>query len=271
MEKKDSRTKNPIPEDTATKDIATKGGAEVIEKATAVPRFIAFETSVEDIRETLTTNLGEDTINDRDLERIKIPAGGGPAWIAPDISGDRIMNELPVIILMWSQIRTYWKLPMEESEGNMPPDCFSPDARRGFGSPGGDCLNCRFAQFGSDPKSDGQACKLVRQLFVLREENILPEIVSLPASSIKPSHLYFQRLAVRGVPCYGLISRIGLEKAKNPQGIVYSRATFTAGELLPRELAQRAKEYAAMLKSLRQAATATPIVNPRQVDEGEVI
>jgi hypothetical protein len=116
---------------------------------------------------------------------------------------------------------------------------------------------------------DGQACKLVRQLFLLRPGNLLPETVNLPAGSLKPVHEYLKRLAAKGRPCYSTITKIGLEKAKNSQGIEYSRATFTAGEPLPPEEAKRAREYAAMLKSFITEHPA-PIVKG-QVTEGEVI
>jgi len=46
------------------------------------------------------------------------------------------------------------------------------------------------------------------------------------------------RLASKGVPCYSVITKIGLEKTRNAQGIVYSRATFASGgrPAAPRDL-----------------------------------
>ena len=216
MTPNDMTTKQSISTDACT--------AVAIASETAVSRFVAFQTSVEQIREILAANLGEPTMSATDFERIKIPAGGGAAWTLSDINGEVIVKELRGVILTWHEGRTYWKLPMEQSNKNMPPDCYSPDAKRGIGSPGGDCLNCPFAQFGSDPKSGGQACKPVRLVFLLREENLLPDIVSLPVSSIKSARQYFKRLAAKGLPLYSLVSKIGLEKAQNAQGIVYSRA-----------------------------------------------
>jgi len=49
--------------------------------------------------------------------------------------------------------QAYWSVPMEQSEGNMPPDCYSLDARTGIGKPGGDCHACPFAEFRSDLKA----------------------------------------------------------------------------------------------------------------------
>src|SRR5262249_1306022 len=148
------------------------------------------------------------------------------------LDGEEIVKELTGIIIGWRDTRSYWSIPMEESDGNMPPDCYSLDARAGIGKPGGDCARCPLSQFGSGPKGDGQACKLVRQLSLIRDQNLLPEIVSLPPSSVKAARQYFMRLASKGVPCFSVITRIGLEKTKNAQGIAYARAVLTsAGRL----------------------------------------
>jgi hypothetical protein len=235
-----------------------------------VGEFAAFETSIEHIHETLVANLGESNIGLTDLERIKIPSGGGTAWTVPEIGGEEIIKELSGVILAWRYVRMYWKLPIEQSDGAMPPDCYASNARTGIGDPGGDCRSCRFAQFGSAAKGEGQACKLVRQLYFLRPGNLLPDIVNLPAGSLKPVHRYLKRLAAKGRPCYGLRTKVGLEKTRNSQGIEYSRATFTAGEDLSPEEVRRAKEYATMLMSFIEAAPQEPVAKIPQ-KEGEVV
>jgi hypothetical protein len=109
-------------------------------------------------------------------------------------------------------------------------------------------------------------------LFFIREENLLPEIVSLPPSSIKPARQFFMRLASKAMPCYSIITRIGLEKTKNTQGIVYSRATFASGGRLMPEQAERVKEYAAMIKPFLESAPSAPTARDVQPEaEGEVI
>jgi len=248
---------------------------EVIKKnqEAAISPFVVFQTPVAEIRDAVAANLGDSGMSATDFERIKIPAGGGTAWTLQTLDGEEMVKELTGIIVAWRDTRAYWSVPLEQSDGNMPPDCYSLDARTGTGKPGGDCHKCLFAQFGSDPKGEGQACKLVRQLFFVREENLLPEIVSLPASSVKPARQYFMRLASKAVPCYSLITKIGLEKTKNPQGIVYTRATFTSGGRLSAEQAARIKEYAAMLKPLLESAPSAPTARDVQATEaeGEVI
>jgi len=241
------------------------------ESTTAISPFVVFETPVAEIRDAVEANLGADEKSATHFERIKIPAGGGTAWMLQSLDGEEMVKELSGIIVAWRDTRAYWNVPMEQSDGNMPPNCFSLDARSGTGTPGGDCHRCAFAQFGSDPKGEGQACKLVRQLFFLREENLLPEIVSLPASSLKPARQYFMRLASKAVPCFSLITKIGLEKTKNAQGIVYSRATFTSGGRLTAEQAAQVKEYAAMLQPFLESAPSAPTAKDLHNSNGEVI
>ena len=79
------------------------------------------------------------------------------------------------------------------------------------------------------------------------------------------------RLASKAVPCYSLITKIGLEKTKNAQGIVYSRATFTSGGRLSADQAARIKEYAAMLKPFLESAPSAPTAKDVQHGEGEII
>ena len=244
---------------------------EIAKQETAISPFVVFQMPVEEIRAAVAANLGDTTVNASDFERIKIPAGGGTAWTLQTLDGEEIEKELSGIIVAWRDTRAYWSVPMEQSDGNMPPDCYSLYARTGVGKPGGDCHKCPFAQFGSGAKGEGQACKLVRQLFFIREENLLPEIVSLPPSSIKPARQFFMRLASKAVPCYSIITRIGLEKTRNAQGIVYSRATFASGGRLTPEQADRVKEYAAMLKPFLESAPSAPTVTDVQHTEGEVI
>jgi hypothetical protein len=222
--------------------------------------FIAFGKSVEKIHEILVTNLGEGTMSVTDLERIKMPAGRATVWTVSDIGGTQNLEELSGVILAWREVRMLWKVSLEQSDGAMPPDCYSPDAIKGIGSPGGSCASCAYSQFGSDPNG-GQACKLSRQLFFLRPENLLPDVVSLSVMSIKPNRVYFKLLARKGLAVYSLITKIGLETTKNGQSREYPRATFTAGALLPPEQATHAAAYATMLKSFLDTAPATPVAN----------
>ncbi len=237
----------------------------------AASPFVVFQMPVSEIRDAVAANLGGNGMSTTDFERIKIPAGGGTAWTLQSLDGEEMVKELSGIIVAWRDTRAYWSISMDQSEGNQPPDCSSNNARVGTGKPGGDCFSCPLAQFGSDPKGEGQACKLVRQLFFIREENLLPEIVSLPASSVKAARQYFMRLASKAVPCHSVITRIGLEKTKNGQGIVYSRATFASGGRLAPDQVAKVREYAAILQPLLESGALAPSARDIDQTDGEVI
>jgi hypothetical protein len=253
----------------ATKEVVKK---EAGKKEVAVSPFVIFKTELADIREAMSANVGDAGLTAGDFERIKVPAGGGTAWAIQGLDGEEMVKELSGIIIAWRDTRAYWSVSMEESDGNMPPDCYSMDARTGTGKPGGNCQKCPLAEFGSDSKGEGQACKLIRQLFMIREDNLLPEVVNLPPSSVKPARQYFLRLASKGVPCYSVITNIGLEKTKNGQGIAYSKAALTSGGRLTPEQTQRAKEYAAMIDPFLKSAPAVPPAKDiAEAAEGEVV
>src|ERR1039458_2016894 len=118
----------------ATKELVKK---DAVKKETALSPFVIFQTEIAEIREAMNVNVGDTGPPSGDLERIKIPAGGGTAWTIQGLDGEEMVKELSGIILAWRDTRAYWSVPMEESDGNMPPDCFSLDARTGEGEPGG--------------------------------------------------------------------------------------------------------------------------------------
>jgi hypothetical protein len=188
----------------------------------------------DEVREVLEANLGPRGLSERNLERIKVPTGGGLTWTVPSIDGEELLKELSGIDLAWREIRLYWKAPFSErGKTRTPPDCSSKNGLVGIGDPGGDCTNCPLAQFGSDPKGGrGQACKQVRQLLILRPDHILPEIVSIPPTSHRNAEQYFNRLASRRIPFWSLITNLKLERTANADGIDYARIVFSAGPLL---------------------------------------
>ena len=250
-------------------------GQGAVENGEAISPFVIFQMPITKIREAVTANLGEKMSAVEDLQWAFAcnPAGGGTAWALQNLDGEKTGDGA---LRHYSWLARY-EIVLERTdgliqEGNAPPDCASVDACVGVGKPGGDCGACRFAQFGSGPNGEGQACKQVRQLFFLRQENVLPEIVNLPPSSLKPVRQYLMRLAARALPCYSLITRIGLERAQNPRGITYSRATFTAGDSLLPDESERAKAYATMLKPfLASVPFSSQFLKDHLAEAGEII
>ena len=176
------------------------------------------------IVEIVEENLGSEGVSSYDLDRVKIPAGGATAFEVPTLEGEESIKEIEGIIIFWKTARAYW--PEKFNGENNPPQCSSVDGEVGQGTPGGYCSKCPLAQFGSADNGKGQACKQMRQLFIVRENDILPLVLTLPPTSIKPAKQYFMRLASKGIKYTHAVTRITLEKAKSGEGITYSKAAF---------------------------------------------
>jgi hypothetical protein len=161
------------------------------------------------------------------LDRIKIPAGGGLMF---EITGDdgepEPVKEIEGIILHHHAINSFYK--EKYTGGNNPPDCGSYDGKFGEGNPGGECAKCPHNQFGSGEGS-GKACKNKRRIFILREGELFPFILSLPPASLKEFTNYIKRLITKGKRSHSIVTKITLKKATSSTGIQFSQAVFSMG------------------------------------------
>jgi len=204
--------------------------------------------------EALKSNLEGETLSPMDLDRVSIPAGGGVTWCVPTLEGEENIPEIVGVIVGVQNCRAYW--PGEFTGGGDPPDCVSEDNVTGVGDPGGTCKFCKFAEFGSDSRGKGQACKQIKRLFVLRPSSMLPLVVNLPPTSLKAGTRYLLRLAGNSLKYQAAVTRITLEKTKSSDGIAYSTAVFALAAKLDPTQAKAMEDYAhAMGPLLRRSVT----------------
>ena len=244
----------------------------------AVPdgsNYAALGMRTADLMETIKANIGGQKLSEFDLDRVTIPSGGGIAWTVPTLEGEKALQEIEGVIVYWKDTRAFWKESFESQGGGSPPDCSSPDAERAQGDPGVPtpkdnaglyvCDACPNAQFGSDPRegSNAQACKLVRQLFVLTPTDLIPIVVSLPPTSVGMAQKYFLRLSRAGVPYYSVITKIGLERAQSSGNIKYSKAVFSLSARLEGEAAGKIAAYA---EAMRPAFERTVVQSAADID-----
>jgi hypothetical protein len=241
---RDERVNKEVVQEVETKQVA------VMEPTGVLAKFHqpgAIETLTSLIRE----NFGATGMNEFDLERVKIPSGGGISWTLPTVDGMESANTFDCVVVDWRDVRRRWATPF--TGAGMPPDCSSDDCIKGYGDPGGECAACPFSKFGTatnaaGQQARGQACRMVRLLFVIREGNFLPDLIPLPPTSLKAARNYFLRLASVGKPYYNVITKLGLTPTKNAGGIVYSLASLSlVRSLQPNEVA--------VVNSIRQAVT----------------
>jgi hypothetical protein len=208
-------------------------------------------------QELLTENLGDEGIQERMLSRITIPSQGLTKWIVTGPSGEEMADSLDCVVVFRRNARAYWPpKPAGEAESqNEPPECTSFDGKVGVAAadstlPGGACKDCPLNQWGSAAKGSGKACKEMKRLYILRGSNMLPEILSLPPTSLLAAEKYLTQLLTSGMIYYQVLTRITLERAKNEAGTAYSEARFTcAGKLGDAPLAA-AKMWNQTMKSL---------------------
>lgn len=199
---------------------------------------------------TLRENLGGETLTMFDLERIKIPSGGGIAWELLDANGETTVSKSFVgIIAFTKMVRSYWAAPIDEGGGNTPPDCFSPDAQFGIGTPGGHCAECKHSKFGSARKGNGQACSQRRLLFILRPGNSMPSVLSVPPTSLKAFKAWLVQMSQRDRNYWSFVAKFELVKQSNSAGIEYAMIKPSIERELDATEMAKLQRYAAAIKT----------------------
>lgn len=178
---------------------------------------------------------------------IKIPSGGGLVFEVPGDDPENPDTEKVIrgIIVHHHAVNAWWREAY--TGGNAAPDCASLDGKLGVDMVTGEtkrCDTCPFNQFGSADNGNGKACKNGHRIYILREGEMLPLMISLPPTSLKALKDYLaKRLIMKGIRPVDVITEISLAKEKNADGISYSKCVFKkAGELSPE---QKALSYAA--------------------------
>jgi hypothetical protein len=193
-----------------------------------------------------------------DFDRVKVPAGGGTTWEIPSLSGDESAKELTGVIVGLASKKAYWKESMEDSGGGSPPSCRSEDGMMGVGDPGGSCARCPFNQFGSSEKGEGKACKDTTHILLIREGSILPVLLSVPPTSIRPVRSFLLRAAGQGIGKHAMEVSFTLERAQAGKGQTYSRIKPGLSRQLSEEEAGRFRLLTAELAPLLAAVPAHP-------------
>lgn len=193
-----------------------------------------------EIQDIFRENLAGGTINRFDLEAIKIPTGGDTKWQIEGADGTKMESSFQGIIVKAHNTRAYWK-PTVNDDGSEkdvlgePPDCASDDGVTGRGSPGGDCMSCKWSQWDTGKKGRGQACKLMRTLFILKPESYLPAVMNCPPSSYPTMHKYFTSLSTKGLRYSDVVTEFGLEGDKSADGFKFAKVIPTVARILTQD------------------------------------
>lgn len=207
------------------------------------------------------------------FDRVKLPAGGGTAFEIPSAESDEMemAKDITGVIVYNHPAFAYYR--DKYAGGNNPPDCGSFDGVTGTGVPGGSCASCPYNRFGS---GDGQSklCKNKRMLYILREGELFPMVLSLPTGSLRSFTNYVKSQLSRGRKLSHVVTKITLKKATNSSGIAFSQAVFTFDRMLTADeraavagVTETVKAYAANLTPASLVED-EPLVDP---ETGEVV
>ena len=184
------------------------------------------------------------------FDRIKMPGAGGAQYIMPGEEDDlETVKEFSAVILYHHPMLCYYK--NDYNGGNAPPDCGSLDGEVGVGDPGGQCATCPLNQFGSG-KNGSKACKNKRRLYLLREGEVFPLLMSLPTGSLGSFTQYIKRLLAKGRKANSVVTRFSLKKVKSKGGIDYAQAQFSVDRPLTPEEYTLIVPLAAQVKTYSQ-------------------
>jgi hypothetical protein len=217
---------------------------------------------------------------DLSFDKIKIPSAGSTVFEVPGEEDDTdSVKEFSAVILHHHTLNCYYKT--KYTGGNNPPDCGSFDGITGEGDPGGECKSCPMNQFGSAPPENpgeengkGKACKNRRRIYVLREGEVFPLLLSLPTGSLKEFTKYIKKLLSKGRRANMVVTRFTLKKATSSGGVVYSQAQFAVDRPLSSQEQPLINDMTAQVKAYSSrvafdADTGTDInVDP---ETGEII
>ena len=172
--------------------------------------------------------------------KVKIPSGGGLCYEVPGEDGETdAVKEFSAVILLQHPLNAYYAA--KYTGGSQPPDCAAIDGKHGVKHSTGEvcvCADCPHNQFGS-ADNGGKACQNRRRIYILREGELFPMLLSLPTGSLQEFTRYLMGLLTKGRKSNSVVTRFSLQKATNKGGIEYSRAKFSVDRSLsPQEYAQ---------------------------------
>ena len=186
------------------------------------------------VAEMIAMNTGGQGMSESDIQRLKIPAGGGLAWEVPTVTGEDIVKDLECVVLAFNDHRVYYEGEYDGS--NNPPNCssknlhtgrwvtnYDPEAQDDFEYELRDCFHCPMNRWGSAAKGRGKACSERRLMLVLTPGRALPFLIDIPSGSIAPVRQYFNQLTGESKVFFELVTNLKLERAESGGKIVYSQ------------------------------------------------
>lgn len=215
-----------------------------------------------DIAEAMAANMGTDIqLTEGDLTRVQTPAGGGTTWMVPNILGDEAAKTIEGILVYQCPRGLLWA-GNEPTEGEKPvlttddlvtaklwadDNDVDPALLKSMEVARNDDGTYRWAdlpqcQWGSGRDGVGKAAKDQRVLFILREGDALPLVVTIQPGSLKNWSVFITDLSKAGVPFYRAVVSLGLEKATSTGGTAYAKVVPSLTGVLTKDEGQMIRD-----------------------------
>lgn len=164
-----------------------------------------------------------------DLDKLVVPAGGATTFERETLEGTQSVREVECIVaLAQANQRAFYAASIEDGDGSSPPDCSSEDGVNGFGinewdveglePEPHDCATCPMNAFESKDRGAGRgkACSEKMSLYAFDAETMIPFVVQVPATSLKPMKKYALRLMGGKKKIGHVVTKLTLEKKTSP-------------------------------------------------------
>lgn len=206
--------------------------------------------------EAMNANLGEGaSLKESDLTRVTTPAGGGTTWTIPSITGDEQSPEIVGVLVYMTVRGLLWKGD-DAAEGSLPV-LVSHDLKTAHRvldrSDVDEVMNVDIdtftdeegvidwkalpqCQWGSGKNGVGKAAKEQRVLYILREQDTLPIVVTISPGSLKDWQKFIVELTKAGIPYWRAVIGLSLIADKSTNGTKFSKVVpKLVGVLTPEE------------------------------------
>lgn len=232
-----------------------------------------FPALTDDMREAIAEEM--DGLN-FEFDKIKIPSGGGIAFEIPSDNPDEpdiekalvgiIVDHYPANVLFDGKYDGEKKIPICSSIGGKVGTVLATGEQK-------PCNSCYNNEYGSAEDGRGKACKNGHNVYLLREGELYPVLLTLPPTSLKPFNAYMtKRVIGKGLLSSSVLTKITLRKEKSADGIDYAQAQFAVERILTEEEKAISKDYARNIKEItRQQPTVSEAQSTAFDDLGEEV
>lgn len=203
-----------------------------------------------------------DRLRISDLGNVSIAGGGAGTFKVREPGQDEAeggVKTVEGVVIAHHPVNIRWAHPFSERADDERPACRSTDGVTGINAETGEaiaCETCPYNQFGADGQR--KECANKRQLYILRQGELFPVLMSLPPSALRAWRDYTVSCLIKsGVPVHRVVTRLTLKNQKNAQKIEYSVPVFTAAGRLSPQSAEYLRAFGESLAQRLQKAGLT--------------